>query len=173
MKNKKAQFYLITIIILVVALMGFITISNFIKQEEFDSLKNFENEIQTERDNVLDYISNQALDTNQIKEILANFSNEFIIRIGEDKDILFIFGNTSELSFVGNRLEGTNLTYDVGNGVEEITDIGDFDNDFISTDQEITIILDEINYEFEIFDGQNIYYLVKYDYNEGVHIING
>ena len=55
-KNKRGQFYLIAILIIIAIFVGFITVANYIRQDTNVDIRGLEEEIQIERRNVLDYI---------------------------------------------------------------------------------------------------------------------
>jgi len=152
-KNKRGQFYLIAILIIIAIFVGFITVANYIRQDTNVDIRGLEEEIQIERRNVLDYVFSNPLSDTQINSIFTNFSEEFIKKIGDDKDIIFIFGKPTSIQLVGNQLEDTLISYNVGGS--------------------IVLEIDGNQYSFELLDGQNIYYLIKYNYNEEVYIING
>ena len=79
--NKKAQLYLIAIIAIAILFIGLVTISNYVKKSNPTSLEQYDKEIKVERRNVLNYVSTQRLNEIQTKEILTNFSKEFINKI--------------------------------------------------------------------------------------------
>jgi len=170
--NKKAQFYLITIIILIALFIGLATMNNYAKKVKITSLEDAQSEINIEKRNVLDYISNQELDEVDTKTKLTNFSNEFINKIGLDKDLLFVFGTKENITLVGNKLEETALAYNVTGSFENITGT-EYEFDLDPTINPIEFQLDSEIYQFELEEGQNIYYLIKHEYNGETHIIHG
>lgn len=171
--NKKGQFYLVAMIVLVVLFIGLATISNYSKESKSLVLTGVEKEIQIEIRNTLDYIYTQRLSDSNTFSTFKNFSNEFITKIGGDKDILFIFGNQNNLTFVGNKLENTKMYTNTSGTFDEISINGTFELNSNPSANPITVQLDEEIYEFELFEGQNIYYLVKHSYSGGVYIVHG
>ena len=171
-KNKRGQFYLIAILIIIAIFVGFITVANYIRQDTNVDIRGLEEEIQIERRNVLDYVFSNPLSDTQINSIFTNFSEEFIKKIGDDKDIIFIFGKPTSIQLVGNQLEDTLISYNVGESFVNLKK-GEFKIDLIVSINPIVLEIDGNQYSFELLDGQNIYYLIKYNYNEEVYIING
>jgi hypothetical protein len=169
--NKKAQFYLLTIMIILIVFIGFVIVANNFRQEKNNYIKNLEDEIKIERRAVLDYISANNLSWDSTQTTFKNFSNEFIQRIDSDKEIFFIFGNSSLITLIGKKLVTTNASIDNGSGFQEITGTDIEENYALSSDP--IIKLDEGEYLTSIETGQNIYYLIRYSSSGEVYVIKG
>ena len=172
-KNKKGQFYLIAVLVIIAIFIGFVTISNYTEHNPVIDSQELKEEIQIEKRNVLDYISSENLDDTETENIFTNFSNQFITKIGEDKNIIFMFGKTNSIKLVGNIIAGTSVSYNVDGSFVELSEIGLFEKDLIAVTENLIILkIDGSEYSFELFAGQNIYYLIKYNYDNEVYIIH-
>ena len=164
--NKKAQFYLIAVAIIAVISIALLTVANSTKKQDNISLDELEKEIQIERENILDYIYINSVNAD---EYLINFSREFTNRIGSDKDVVFIFGNSLNITLIGNKLNNTIIKYN-----ETDVDVnGSFQKSSPTIGNLLNLKLDENNFYFDFFEEKSIYYLVRYKYDDGVYIIYG
>ncbi len=171
-KNKRGQFYLIAVLVIIAVFIGLITIANYSKHDSTLDYEKLKEDIKLEKRNVLDYISVTQLSKSETNSTLVNFSNKFIEKIGIDKNIVFILGNSTSIMLVGNKISETSISYNVSGSVEPISETGHFEKELSVTVNPIVIKIDDNEYPFELFDGQNIYYLIKYNYNKEVYIIH-
>ena len=172
MKKKSGQFYLITMILLVLVFITFFTINNYIKKNAKPNILDLEGELNIEKQYVLDYIAKQNLDDSQSENILENFSKSFIEKIGENKNILFLIAKDSSGKIIGNTKGDCEIYYWENSEKKQISSTGEFEID-VATGNEFTFEIDQVEYDFDIFEGQNIYYLVKQIYNGEEYIIYG
>jgi hypothetical protein len=172
MLNKKAQFYLVSIMIVISIFLGFATVANYGKRTEIFSLNDLSEELTIEKRYLLDYIFYNQLDESQIEDTFIDFSENYIKKIGNDKDIFFIFTIGENLSLYGNQITPTNFSIDYGLGYENLNEKGKFYNSYKKGDN-FKIKIEEEEYIFEIRPGQNIYYLIHHLKNEERYIING
>ncbi len=172
-KNKRGQFYLIAVLIVITIFIGLITIVNSSRKTTEVNIFGIEEELKIERRNVIDYVSFQNLSEEDTKVIFTNFSKEFASKIGWGKNIVFIFGKEDSIKLVGNRISGTSIFYNVSESLVNLTDEGSFEIDLVVSINPIEIEIDGIPYYFTLYGGQNIYYLIKYNYGTEVYIING
>ncbi|MEA3414249.1 MAG: hypothetical protein U9Q99_01860 [Nanoarchaeota archaeon] len=171
--EKRGQFYLIAIILIVTVLLGFLTATNYLKKEKSFPLSVTEEEINLEKENLLDYISSQQKSPSETYNLIVNFSREFQNKIGSDKDVIFIFGNETNITILGNIQTETFLEYKIGASFVNITNPGSFIENLGSSNSNIEIRIDGDSRNYYLYNGQNIYYLIKYTYNEEVYIIHG
>ncbi len=172
MLNKKAQFYLVSIIVIIAIFMGFATIINYGQRIQTFNLDDLYQELKIEKRYLLDYISENQLTDLETENIFINFSNNYVEKIGTDKDIFFIFGKQGGIKVVGNKLDETNVSVDEGLGYSDFTEEGEFEQNYSPT-SEFKIKIEENEYIFKLREGQNFYYLVHHLDNEERHIING
>jgi len=173
MKNRKGQFYLIAVILLITIFVGLITVENHAKTEKNIVPDTLDKELSLEKMNVLDYLAN--IDSNDANSelILTNFSKTYIDKIGKNKNILFIIGKSDSGRIVGNSLNDSKLSYNIGAGSVMINELGEFNIPISPTIANINISVDDYTYTFNLETGQNLYYLIKHEYNNEVHIIHG
>ena len=107
-------------------------------------------------------------------ETLVNFSKFYIEKIGTNNDVFFIFGKSSSLTLLGNKLDGTELSIHTGSGYVDVLENGKFQNEYVLLDTNLSSLnLDGTEHNFTFYDGQNVYYLIKYLYNNQTFIIRG
>jgi hypothetical protein len=159
-------------ILLVLVFITFLTIDNYIKKNAKPNILDLEGELNIEKQYVLDYIAKQNLDDFSSEEILENFSKSFIQKIGKNKNILFLIAKDSSGKIIGNLQGDCEIYYWENSEKKEINSTGDIEIN-VATDNTFTFEIDQIKYNFEIFEGQNIYYLIKQIYNGEEYIIYG
>jgi hypothetical protein len=172
MYNKKAQFYLVTIIIIISIFMGFATTINYGKKVESFNLGDLSQEINIEKRYLLDYISYNQLGDSDTENTFINFSENYIEKIGTDKDIFFIFGKSGSIKIVGNKINETIIRIDDETGYVNFIEEGLFEKNYASID-EFKIEIEGDEYLFKLEEGQNFYYLVNYINNKERYIIYG
>jgi len=168
-KNKRGQFYFIAVIVLVSVFLGLVTLRNQSNLPHHLSLNSEKEQLNLEISSFLDYFSHEKV-TNQ-KEILLNFSNFSIQKVGEDKNSFFVFGDLPDITLFGNKLNETSLFVKYDSTNEEITNEGIFQKDYTLSGDNLNLTLDGIEYNFVFYEGENIYYLIKYIYNNQTFII--
>lgn len=171
--KKKGQFYFIAMIIIAAIFIGLVTIQNVLEIRKPSSINYLENELNIEKGKVLDYIVYQNLDETNSQNILTNFSKEYTKKIGNDKDIIFTIGSINSIKLIGNKIEETNISYNLGNGFENITETGEFEIPLTPINENVNLSLNNITYSLKIEKGQNLYYLIQHSYDEEVDIIYG
>ncbi|HKL23149.1 MAG TPA: hypothetical protein VJ895_00185 [Candidatus Nanoarchaeia archaeon] len=172
MLNKKAQFYLVSIMIVISIFLGFATVANYSKRTEIFSLNDLSQELKIEKRYLFDYLSMHPSTDEEELSIFTNFSKDYIAKIGEDKDIFFIFGKKPEIKLVGNIKENTNISIDYGNTYFDINDKGYFERTY-SSPEEIKIKINNKNeYIFKIEDRQNFDYLINQFNKDETHSIS-
>jgi hypothetical protein len=163
--KKRGQFYLITVIVLVVVFAGFITISNHIKKNQNKPFEDLSDEIQIEKRKVLDYVTQTDLSPLEINEKFENFSNIYIEQIGTNKNSVFIYGNSTNVTFNGYR-DDSEIFFDCGGGYINVNEEGEFMRTCLPTGTQIIVNSTNESYSFEIYSGQNIYYLIDFIYDK-------
>lgn len=167
--KKRGQFYLIAVVILVAVFLGILTTYNEISMDKKAPIYDTENELNIEKEKILDYIANNALNSAQSITILEDFSSTFIEDIGKNKNIVFIIGDNSTIKILGNIYSGE-LNYSTGTSSGTITE-GEFSQDVTPENGEISVKLNEHDFSYSINSRQNIYYIIEHNYNEGVYLI--
>ena len=92
--NKKGQFYLLAAIIIIIVIVGFATVSNYLKKKGTVKLYDIKDELQIESGEVLEYgISEEITDINDLRILIDDFIVKYQEYAGEGKSLYFIFGN--------------------------------------------------------------------------------
>ena len=168
-RQKRGQFYLIAVLVIASMIIAIITVTNFVKVSGTNRVSELSKQIPLEKNYVLDYIVNKNLNSSEAQKVLDNFSNMYVGEIGTDKDIFFIAGTNKSIDLIGNRASNDSVFYDVGNGFQNLTDKGRFTKT-MATNGSISIKLPEGTYSFLLYPGQNLYYLIKYNYSNEVYV---
>ena len=171
--KKRGQFYFLAIVLLAAVLISFVTISNVAIKDDTPKVFYQEDEINTEVGFLFDYFSANSVPDETQTTSLTNFSNLYIDKIGDDKNVFFVFGKGSELNVVGNRINGTEFIVETNSENYDVTDVGKFENTYSLSGSEFNVSVDGIEYPFQYFEGQNFYYLIKYIYNDQTFVIVG
>lgn len=173
-KNQKAQFYLISAIILATIIIGIAAVSNYSKRESNIRLYNLKEELQIESANVLDFGTYNEFNESQIKELLGNFINDYIVYIGEG-NIYFIFGNNKDITFIA--YQELTEAVSLGLGSEEIilgiTQGEVFTEEFSTTGNKVEITIEGSVYEFKLKKGENFYFVISQQDEGGSYIVSG
>jgi len=167
-RGKKAQFYIISAVIIIMAMISLASISNYVtvKKEpaKFTSLGDTMN---LEGQKIIEYgkYSNQNLSS-----VTANFSQmmaEYVGNTNENVDILIIHGNSSNAQFtvISKNSTGT-ITLNAGNGKEFTTEnsvYGIYTGD--TTGNNVSITLLNTTYPFELGEDEEFMFIMTK--NEG------
>lgn len=138
--NKRGQFYLIAGIIIAGIIIGFAVLNNSSFSNSPTELKEMVEELQIEGQKVLDY--DVVHSTNNFEE---DFSKEYSIYAGKDKEIYFIVGD--EVSgFEAYRYEGTEKK--------------DLTLEYLTVDDKLTFSLYGTSYEFKKEKGKNFHFIL-------------
>lgn len=148
MENKKGQFYLITVVILLAIIIGFATTSNYLKKKNTSDIYSLKAELEIEAEKVLDYESMQG--ENKIESFIGNYS-EYAKNPG--RKFYFIFGESESLEA---------YQYDE-NGKEPFN--------FEVNDDKIIVNVDGTDYEFNLKSGKNFYFIITQENNGGKYIV--
>lgn len=173
--KKRGQFYLVAILIIVSLVLGLVSIQNQSFFNKKSDVGKIGKEIMEEKTYMLSYISKNNLDVENANLILENFSKEYSGFLDNSKTTFFVWGNvippsTNSFKYIlKNKLEEDEYILEIS-GINQTMD----SQGIFSTNQEsLTLYVNGFRYDFILYEGQNIYYLIKYNYNEEVYIING
>lgn len=171
MKRKRGQFYLVTIVLLIGIFIGVIALQNSYRKELNISLNDLEDEISFEKNKLFDHIAYNDLSVLEINSLFSQFSNDYINKTGKSKSVIFLFGNSTDVEILGNIKRDGIFSYNGGSEIVEIGE-GDFSTN-IDPLQDLSIIIESSEYNFSFSETQNIYYIIRHDYNNEVHIVSG
>jgi len=173
--NKRGQFYLIVAIIIVIILISVFISINSSKKYADTELTDLEEELKTEIAQTFEYNIKNDLTEGQSIDIWKNFSENYITKIGTNKNILFIFGDEQAIILKGYRKNNSgNFKIDIGSGFENITSsTGSFQEQFNNTATNITILDENDEQNFKLEEGQNFYYLISKEIDKEKKVIKG
>lgn len=171
MKNKRGQFYLVTVVLLIGLFVGVILLQNDYRKERNVSLEDLEKEISLEKNKLLDHIAYNDLTPAESSSLFSQFANEYIAKVSSVKNIIFIFGDSIGFDIVGEVKEDNIFSIDNGVDITELDSGAILMNE--ASPSKISILVEGAEYNFPITTTQNIYYIIRHDYNNEVYIISG
>ena len=163
--NKRGQFYLVAILIIVSVFVGFVSITNKINVKHNEPFFEIGEELKIERTALLDHIFYNDLNPAQTQTVFENFSDLYILKVGGEKNSVFIYGDSTSINFNGNHVDDTEIEYNCGSTIQRINTVGKFTFSCSPAENNVSIYVEGQRYEFEIYPGQNIYYLISYLYD--------
>jgi len=169
--GKRGQFYFIAILAIISIFIAFAVINNILFTTTKSSTVNLIDEIKIEKSQTLDYITFNNLTSVESQIIFINFSNSYMEKIGNDKDLFFLMGDNNNIKIIGQKTNDTSAFY--FNGTEFIEMDTDINIDTPIINNKIEIKINNNTFEFEFYSGQNLYYLINYNYNKEVYIFYG
>ena len=167
--NKRGQFYLVTTIMIIAIILGFVSLTNFVNKRS--SLKFYYEgeELAIESEKVLDYSLSQSPTPEDTKNNLNIFINNFT-KYSEANNFYFMFGNNNSLNFSGlQKLRNgqINISSDSNPGTIIPMNAEGFSQSELPS-QNVGDILhmkierendDVLEFDFEITDGTNFHYV--------------
>ena len=173
--NKRGQFYFVSALIIVLIIVSFVVLDNYVTKRENPELKNIQEELDIEIQKTLEYSANNSLTDNEIQDLFTNFSENYITKIGKNKNIIFMFGKENgNLILKGNKASGSeNLTIASGGSTEVISDEGEFNETIITSGSYVNVTTGANEYPFDLLEGQNFYYFITKEYKGEKQIIVG
>ena len=158
--DKDGQFYLLTTVLIIAMIGGFILISNYSQKRSDIGFNYLGEELSIESEKVIDYGINNNKD---IKILLENFTKTYSI-YSEAENLYFIFGDRESITLAGyQKLNSGTISIDIGNGNQELTlNKGVYNSKKFSNPQEnIKVTVNEITYDFSLKSGENFYFIIS------------
>jgi len=166
MNNKRGQIYLVAAIIIVMILAGIASVKTYaIAKTEPRKIKDISSELKEETSRIIDYgIYSRA----NLNNLLNNFDNEFseyFLKKTEETNILFIYGNKTNLYSVQYNTQHTGAVFAIVGGASPTwaTSESIINKTDVTTkiqDNKISITLLEKDFVFDIKDGEVFYFLI-------------
>lgn len=171
-KCKKAQFYLVTTIMIVAIIVGFASLSNF--SQKRSSLKFYYDgeELRIESGEVIDYGIKQDFTNEEMIELMLNFTQDYI-NFSEADNFYFIVGDETNISFAGyQKSKTTSVTIITASGEtiismsEERKYVTQNFDDPPGPGNSINLTISgngdgNLKFEFNLNEGSNFYYVVS------------
>ncbi len=156
--EKKGQFFLVAAVIIIVVILGLAGISNrLITKTENTRIYELSKELDLESESVINY---GIYNSEDIANLLQNFSTQYGEYIGENSDVYFIYGDYEGIyAAVYQRAEG-----DISIGGSTVTvetrevDIRRLE---YPEDGVIIIIVADQKYQFKLAEGQNFFFVLR------------
>ncbi|MEA3329718.1 MAG: hypothetical protein U9Q06_03160 [Nanoarchaeota archaeon] len=168
--KKRGQFYLIAAVLIVGLLIGIVGVATYVVKYKKDyRALDVQDELKLESEYIINYGVYTSTDFN---DLLSTFAEEYADYIGEEYDVLFVFGDEDfEATLILNYVslfqvsQTASLTIGTGNSpsfnvISQSFKDGEINFNPISGDK-IEMTIGETNYEFELREGQKFYFVVK------------
>jgi len=168
--DKRGQFYLISTILIITLIGGFVLISNYSQKRSNIGFDYLGEELSIESEKVIDYGINNNLN---IKILLENFTKTYST-YSEAENLYFIFGNRERITLSGYKKLNSGAIYiDVGSGNQElILNKGIYNsNEFANPQENIKVTVNEIKYDFSLKPGENFYFIISKELEGETYIL--
>lgn len=163
-KDKTGQFYLVAAIIISVIVVSFVTLSNYAEGQELANVQNVGDELKIESEKVLDFGTYNSYSETQINDLMGKFVNDSINYNNNGEDFYFIFGDISGITFTGYSQTDSAISINIS-GEEIPINLAEreilFQKFIPESENTIILTIDSTNYEFELKDGKNFYFVVS------------
>jgi hypothetical protein len=171
---KKGQFYLITVVVLASLFIAFASTYNFLGREKGMNIYETKKEMEIETQKTMEYITYNQLSDARAREVLSNFSDIYINKVGENKNSFFIYGTSANLFIKGFKASDENITVSINSGTYENLNlnVGEYfePREYNNVDT-LNIKVGEVENSFNIKQGQSLYYLIHYKEVGGEYIV--
>lgn len=168
-KSKRGQFYLLAAVIMIALILGYVGYSNYSKKKNVIRLYNLGDQLEMESAKILEYGASSSFNQTQIESLLRGFTETYA-EYSKIEKLYFIFGGTKNITVAGyhSTNPGT-IQIDVGNF--DVKDFyikaGEFATEqFVPNGKIITIIVQNVDYGFELKPGENFYFVL-------IHTVGG
>lgn len=166
--NKRGQFYLIAAVIIIIILAGIFAVNNYANvQKRNERFYDLTAELDLESGRVIDFgIYNQE----DIQQKIDDFTSSYLEYSRDKIDAgkwIFVYEENSNLNIItysvvegggiGVIIGGTNTNIDIQ---KEVKDIKTFTITEDNGKRKFKIEAFEVNYDFELEEGQNFYFLI-------------
>lgn len=166
--KKKGQFYLAAALIIIVLILSFAGISNYIGKRENVKIYDLKEELGIESSQVLDHGVYNEFNDSQINNLLGNFTETYSNYVETGLDLYFVFGNSDQLVIAGftDLVTGT-ISYNSGESSSSSLTItkGVYNATFIDRpekNEKIKVKVDKMDYEFDLNEfGQTFYFVIS------------
>lgn len=175
--NKNGQFFLIAAIVIIVAVVSIITVSNYTQPKDDVKLYDLGQQLGIESQNVLDYGTYSELNESQMNTLMESFVKNYHDYAGGDKNIYFVFGNSQKISVIGYQ-DVTAETVCIklnptGNSeCKEYSTVGTTQQ-YTSTSSiyKVAIDIGGNEYQFSLKNGENFYFVIWQKVGGEKHVV--
>ena len=163
MRGKNGQFYLIAAIVIISVLVGFTSVSNYSKKKTNEEINDLRDELQIETAQIVEYGINGG---ETFEEINVNYLNEiaeYYVTSQGIEEIYFVLGKTTGVA-VSAYLDPFPENLIIDGSPRQISKTVN-DNfkivHYTPLGNSVSLEINEINYEFEIGSGINLYFIIS------------
>jgi len=174
--NKKGQFYLLAAIIIISLIIGFSTVSNYVKKTSPAKLYDLGEELGIESVEVIEYgVYNQLGEG--ISNLTIHFTGIYTSFVGEGKEMYFIVGDIDDVYlYTYKDITGGIVTIDVGEGHSklEITNKElTKENITPAPGEDIVVMIKGIEYNFKLKPGEIFYFIIVQQIDGETYVVTG
>jgi len=161
--NRGGQFFLITALIFISIVSGVTGIANYVNigknQNQFYDLSK---EVGFETKKILDW---GVFNKEDIDSLTDDFLFKYSDYIGEN-EVIFIYGDKNgykALTFKENNIGSVGLNTGSNKGIQISRRTGKKADDVILDSNKVSVVIDGTNYDFDLRDGQNFFFVIIKD----------
>ncbi|PIN89572.1 hypothetical protein COU60_03100 [Candidatus Pacearchaeota archaeon CG10_big_fil_rev_8_21_14_0_10_34_76] len=173
--NKRGQFFLIAALVIVGVLIGLsVVVNEVIVKEDKEYFYDISSEVGYETKRVMDF--GEYRDGFESKELTSRFLFDYVNYIGQDP-VIFIYGNSTDVSaFVFQEQDVGSIGLNTGE--EKIIPIqkrkdGGKEANVLVKNGKVSIEIDSVNHEFEMNEGNNLFYIIMREENDEKLVAEG
>jgi hypothetical protein len=165
--NRLGQFFLIAAVVIIVAVISIVTVSNYTQKTDVVKLYDLGEELGIESQQVLDYGTYNSLDEAAMKTLMENFIQNYVDYVGEGKNLYFLFGNLQKIYVIGYQQvdEDVCIILDPDSEcvpIETMEETLEFPitNGEGEENKIVVISVGDTEYQFELNYGENFYFVI-------------
>lgn len=161
--KKRAQFYLIAVVIFTAVIIGFFTLSNTYQKKLLFDIENNQQEIETEVQKIMEYGIYNGLTNKEIIEKINEFLRDYVSS-HPNIDFYFIYGTKDNLKIYGANNRKIQI-----NSSDNLIDLNSPNGTYFSKAMNVSenilkIKIDNKDYSYNL-DEMNFYYIIIYEKN--------
>ena len=180
MQRKRGQFYLLAAIVIIVLILGYAGVSNYINKRNATKVYDVKEELNIEGKDVLEFgvlrsdditlttISGENITgENAIIQHFITLYTIYLESVGENINLYYIFGNGNtikaykiadvEIGSLTLNIEGAASTNNIiKKSVQELSQ-----SEYAVDNQKVNVTINGNNYPFDLKEGENFYFIVS------------
>ena len=170
--------YLIASVIIISLVAALLTVSNYSKKINPIEIYKLGEELEIESASLLEYGTAQNFDNTEMHDLMSLFIEEYI-DYSDIERLYFIFGNETDITFGGyHEFIEEEVSLKIGDAAPVTIDIPQDDYieaDFpgLSANQKVKINTSDLNYEFELREGENFYFVLSQEVDQEHYVVSG
>jgi len=170
--NRRGQFYLLAAVVIIAAIIGFAAVSNYANRGTAVKVYDLKEELGFESEQVLEY----GVLSDNVENVTIHFTTLYTDYVGDDKDLYFIYGDAGDvrvISYLEEVVGGTSIN--IGTAEPYLEIVGRVE-DTIEADAnggKVKFTIGETEYEFDLEDGENFYFIISQDLEGETHVATG